>query len=633
MPLEEADDLSTLERLRRKLYAPKETPAPVVPRLSVETPHESGVAQAWEPEPVAPVVITEPKKGLSWPLKFLIGTVVFFCIALLAGAYFLFMGGRAVSNEQMRVSIDGPTSIGSGDTLTLLISLENNNPAVATETMLSLTFPESARSPENPEAPYPFYEDTVGDIQPGGVVTRSVRVQLYGSENDRIRIPLRFEYRVPGSNALFYRELTYETTISRSPLSIRAEAVGEALAGRPLTLSVTVRSNADTTLENVAVLAAYPFGFAPRRGEGPVYPVGTLAPGEERTITVSGTLTGEEQEERVFRFSAGTAEAGETTLAASYASTQSTVSLTKPFIAVALAINNNEGSMPVIATGEIVQGSVSWLNALAADIVDPQITVTLSGDALDSTSVSTSNGFYRSSDRTIVFSRERDASLAQLAAGASGNGLFTFKTKSSDELAGMRNPTVTATVSVSGRRIGESNVLERVDGAITRNIMVQTAVAFTPASLYSTGAFRNTGPWPPVADQETTYTIKLELANTVNSVADGTVTGTLPSYVRYTGQTSGSGAVSYNAATRTVTWKAGELAPGVGYGTAATTAQFQVALLPSASQRGTSPVLMSGIIFTGTDRFTQQTISLTRPELTTQTQFDPSYTPGKETVR
>jgi hypothetical protein len=588
--------------------------------------------EGWAPP--APQVLTK-KPRISWAAIFLGVAAVFFILAVAGAAYFLVFGGRSVSTDRITILADGPTSISSGDEVTILISIENRNPVTVLSTTLTAEFPDTTRSPDDAEQPFSHYEDTAGDILSGESSSRSVRARIFGSEGERVVVPIRLEYRIEGSNAVFVKDAEYQVQITSSPISIRAEAVSEAAAGQPLTFAVTVRSNAEEPIENVAVFAQYPFGFTAKRGEGPVFPVGTLAPGEERTITVTGTLTGENNDERVFRFTGGVRRGEETSvLAVSYSTTLASVTLAKPFLSTSLSLNRDSSNTPVIEAGTAVQGIISWVNTLATPVLDGQVSIKLSGSALDTSSVSAYGGFYRSSDTTIIYSRETESGLGNLAPGATGSGTFNFRTKSAAALASMKNPTIIATVSVAGRRVGESNVPESIASSVTRTIKVGTDLALTAKGLYSSGAFKNTGPWPPVADQETTYTIDLSLTNTVNSVAGTVVTGVLPSYVRYVGATSpADGSVSYNAATRTVTWRAGEIPAGSGFGTAARSAAFQVALLPSASQRGTSPILMSSVKVTGTDLFTKKELSLTRPEITTQITLDPGYVQGKGEVR
>lgn len=602
------DDLSTLERLRQRLYAPTAPSVPVTPELR-ETPSHMGM-EGWNDEPPAP----PKKKRISFAAIFLGVAGVFFLLALVAAAYFLIFGGRAVSTDRIGITVDADTDIASGDEISFIVSVENRNPVTITATSLKIDFPDTARIAERPDAP-PFYEDTLGDIASGETGTRSMRVTLFGSENERITIPVKFEYRIEGSNATFVKETEYEVLVSSSPVSIRAEALSEISVGQPVTFAVTVRSSARDPIENVAVLAQYPFGFSVARGQSAMIPVGTLIPGEEKTVTFTGTLTGEDSEERVFRFTVGTRNGESETLALPYSTAITPVTIAKPFLNASLSINRDSGTTPVIEAGSSVQGVVTWINTLGAPILDGQVEVKLSGAALEAASVSAYGGYYRSSDSTLIFSRENTTELAQLAPGETGNGTFTFRTKSSQEIASLRNPTVVATVSVAGRRVGESNVPERIGDAITRTIKVGTDLRLAARSSYSAGSR------PPVADQETKYVITLSLTNTVNSVADAQVSGTLPSYVRFVRAVNpADGTLTFNETTRTVSWRAGEVVAGQGYGSAARTASFEVVLLPSTAQRGTSPILMTTPTVTGVDRFTQKQLSSTHASVTTQPQ-------------
>jgi hypothetical protein len=125
-----------------------------------------------------------------------------------------------------------------------------------------------------------------------------------------------------------------------------------------------------------------------------------------------------------------------------------------------------------------------------------------------------------------------------------------------------------------------------------------------------------------VPDTETQYTIMLNAGSSVNAVGGGVATMTLPSYVRFTGVTSpADGSIVYDATKRTVTWNIGDVAVG-----SPRTAAFQVALLPSISQRGTCPVLVNAGQITGLDRFTRTNVSSTFPAVDTRITTDPGYT-------
>jgi hypothetical protein len=352
-----------------------------------------------------------------------------------------------------------------------------------------------------------------------------------------------------------------------------------------------------------------------------LFAVGTLHPGEERDVRITGTLSGQNGEDRVFRFTAGSLkDASSRDFGVSYTSNDTNVTIAKPFLTVGLNLNREEAPTVVAKAGESIVGLLSWTNALQTAIQDGVISVTFGGEALGTGAIDTTNGFYSSSNKTVQYNRDTVAGLANLNPGDTGNGMFTFTTKTGTAMTSLRNPTITLAVSVSGRRIGENKVPETVTSTLTRTIKIQTDLALTMRSAYTEGSFKNTGPRAPEVDKETTYTILLSAANTVNTVANTAVKMTLPSYVRFTGQTTPAGVIKYNEATREVTWTLGDVAPA-----AVKEAAFQVALLPSVSQKGTSPVLVSGATITGVDRFVQKEVSATASSVSTETKTDAGY--------
>jgi hypothetical protein len=165
-----------------------------------------------------------------------------------------------------------------------------------------------------------------------------------------------------------------------------------------------------------------------------------------------------------------------------------------------------------------------------------------------------------------------------------------------------------------------------VSSTVTKTVKVSTSVAYTSRVLRSIGPFTNTGPVPPKPNTETTYTIELSAVNAVNAMDTAQASMTLPSYVRFTGAVSPAG-VTYDDRTRTVTWRVNDLAGG-----ATAKAYFQVAFLPSVSQSGTSPALVSEQVFTGIDHFTKGTITVKADRLTTLFSGDPSFKSGQSAV-
>lgn len=611
------EELSSLEQVRRRLYDAGATPTFEEPHLA-ERPVER--AKGWDQLKT----MQEEAHQMSGPARFFIVAFLFFLVTAGGAILYLVFGGRAVSTHNVDLTTQGPTTISSGDTVPLLIKLENRNPVAMRGAVLSVDFPDGTKATDDPTKPFTAYTEELGDIASGAKIERTVRASVFGSEGQRVTLPVRVEYRTDSSNSVFVKNKQYDFTITSSPISLNVSHVTQISSGQTVTVTVTVKSNASTVLDNVAIAAEYPFGFVPSTAtpppaSGTLFSLGRFNPGEEKKITIVGVLSGENNDERVFKFNAGQLSSPNApALTTAFSTKEAVIRLTKPFIATTLAVNRDTSDSPVVQVGSPVQVVLTWTNTLPTPVTNARITVALSGEALNANAVSGGSGFYRSSDTTVLFESATNPSLANLQPGDTGQGTFTFTPKSSSA----RNPSVTLKVSVAGQRLSETNVPETITSTLTRTVKVGTNLGLTGRILHTTGPFANAGAWPPEANKETTYTVVYSLSNSGNSVAGAKVSATLPSYVRYTGGTSpNDGSITYNDTTRTVTWNAGDVASGG----AAKSAAFQIAFTPSVSQVGTSPVLVNAQQVTAVDRFTQRDIVGSVPALTTQLTTDPGY--------
>ncbi len=629
----EEEHLSSLERVRRRLYSNEPTSDTL---LTDYTQKPAAATRGWDKLKVAQAAIQTETHHMSGPARFFISALGFFLVTLLGMGAYLYFGGRSISTNNLIITTQGPTTIASGDTVPLLLSLDNKNPTTLRDVTVTITYPEGTRSPEDATKPLTNYVENVGDIPPGGHVERTIRASVFGSEGAQISLPIKVQFKTDGSNSTFAKQKQYEFAVTSSPIALTISSLAQVSSGQTLAVDVQVKNNATTPLENVAVVAQYPFGFTlsttdPKPTTGSLFYIGTLAPGEQKAIHITGVVTGENQDDRIFKFDGGVLSSPTAaTLSTSYSSKEVGIKVTKPFLSTSLAINHDSSESPTITPGTPVTGSVTWLNNLASQVTNAEVHVQIYGDALDPASVQAGSGFYRSSDSTILYTYQTNPSLANLAPGASGQGTFTFATKRPALLASLRSPSITMKVSIVGQRVNESNVPEQVTSTLTRVVRIGTNLNLSSRAVRTIGGIGNTGPWPPVANQETTYTIQYTLNNNLSSVGGAKVTASLPSYVRYTGKVSpNDGTLTYDESNRTVTWNVGD----IDAGGAAKTISFQVGLTPSISQSGTSPVLVGSQTVTGTDRFTQKPIQGTVSEITTQTPSDPAYTDAKGKVK
>ncbi len=630
MPQPEEDTISALERARERLY----TPGALIQdmRVPLSNAHEETVPHAWEEKP--PEITPPPRGGgrhVHFASIFFLTSLLFFLISLGGVAYFFYYGGNSVSVDKITIDTQGPSTISGGDTVPLSFTVTNRNSVAIDNAIIEIDFPDGTRNAEDVLAAYPRYIENIGTIPSGGTITRSVKAIIFGGESQSLSLPISFSYGTQGSNATFVKKSSYALTISSTPLSLSVDTLTETVSGKPITLMLTVRSNATTPLSNVVLANTFPFGFSLASSSLPLtdssFVIGTILPGAQKTITLTGTLMGQDKEQRVFHFTVGTAKSAQDhSLAVSYMTQQATVAIVSPFINTNISVNGNTGDNTVVSPGSTQNITVSYANTLSTSVTNATVSITISGSAVDYDSIRAQSGFYRSVDHTIIFSRDTDPALGTLAPGASGVGAFTFSTLPSGSL--IASPTITFTISVSGTRVGQSNVPEQVNASVTKTAKVVTAVVLAVNTLHNSGPIVETGSIPPKVNTPTNYTILFTVQNKGSAVAGGSVSTILPVYVTYPGTTAGSGTFLYDQSSHTVSWNPGDLAQG-----ATIQGAFQISITPSSSQKGSAPALTGNVFFSGYDRFAGVQVTAKVDPVTTDTKGDSSYIPGNAIVQ
>jgi len=624
-PRPKEDRVGSLEHAREALYSPT---LAAKSRMKMSALDEHSLPHVWEEKPLASLP-HQGERRVRLASIFFAGATLFFFAALGIASYFFFFGGNSVSTDKIMVDIQGPPTIAGGGVVSLSVTITNKNPVTIENATLEVDFPEGTRSAANELTPFPRYVEDLGTLASGATVTRSIKAVVYGAAGQTLTLPVSVSYGTASSNAVFVKKTSYVLAVSSTPLSVTVDSLTEVVSGDPITFTMTIRSNTDKPLSNVLLTATSPFGFSVTSSSLPLsnssFIIGTLAPGATKQVTLTGTLTGQANEQRVFHFTVGTAKsAQDQAIAIPYMTQDATLSITSPFITTTLALNGDTSTNSVITPGSSQNVSLTYKNTLSTTVSNASVTISLTGSAVDYNSIRTTSGFYNSVDHTIIFSRDTDPSLASLAPGASGIGSFTFATLP----AGILSPTVTLSISVSGTRVGQSNVPEQVTTTIVKTARVATVVTLAASSLHASGPISNSGLIPPHSNQATTYTVVWNAGNKGSVVAGGIVTATLPSYVSYTGKTAGTGKFSYDSASRTMTWNTGDLAQG-----ASAEGFFQVSLTPSTSQKGGPAQLTSGASFSGFDRFSGIQVTATADPATTETKGDPGYVSTNSVVQ
>ncbi len=641
-------DQAEIEAMRRRLYE-RGPGTQAQPRAQLSDISPQQVPRAWTntppppppPRPAPVGDITSPTLTVSHPSKpvkrhryrtvVLLGTIALFLLVLGVTGMYMFLGNNQISNKNIDLSIAGPFSVGGGEVLPLELEIKNGNTVAIESAVLIVNYPTGSKSDE--EEPKDKLEErqTIGSLAAGETLKIPVSAIVFGEENQERTVQARIEYRLVGSSGTFYKEATpFNFKINSSPVVIRVNTVKKVSSGQEIDIVLTVQSNAPTPLKDILVTADYPSNFDYSSAEpSPAYRenawlISELRPEKTQTIRLRGAIVGQQDEEFQLKFSAGAAKPeNQFEVGSVLATAVADFLIEQPFINVGLRVNNVESEVVTARTGEQTTVSVIVRNTLNDSLYDMVVEVGVKGNILVRDRVNAPKGYYDSVKDVIRFDPSGDPDLEQVPPGETRT--FSFSLKPGEETA---TPAFTLTANAFARRVSESNATEQLVGTAKSEVKFTSNVAISRELGRGNAGFSESGPFPPVADKATTYTITMFASAGGNDVTGATVSTALPQYVSWQNQTTGDGTMTFNPVTKEVLWNIGDITAGTRK-----QVSFQVSLLPSQNQIGQVPAILSAQRFRATDRFTGDVVRAESAPLATELSEEAGYEEGNGFVR
>lgn len=623
------EEVDRLERAKKKLY----TNVFYQKKHGFEGLHEKkklSTQSSWSPD------VAEEKNKNFMPKvkhhhvkKFFLFSVGFFVLAILIAGISIFRGSINVSDKNIEINIFGNAFAEGGETLPIQVEIKNKNSLPLELADLVISYPKGAGVGGEEIVRERI---SLGEVPSRDTITEESEVLLFGEEGSIKTIKATLEYRVKNSSAIFVKEATFDVTLRSAPILVSVTGPETMASNQEITLLVDISSNSEEVIEDLSVKATYPFGFifkssdvTPTVGNN-VWSLGDIPPGVTKKIEVKGTLSGEDGDDRVFRFETGIEEPGDpSTLAITLTSYLHSVSLVKPFFASTIEINGETGESVAVPSSDTSEVEISWVNNLPTRIIGAEITATISGSAYDKNAIDTNSGFFRSADNTIVWDSTNYVKFQSVEPGETGTLSFNFTPlpQYSSGVGLVTNPEVVISISMKGIKSSSDGISESVSNATVSRAKVDSNLSITGELSYNEGPFDNTGPIPPKVDSETTYTVTWTIANSSNIIGGAVAEATLPSYVSWKGAVSpGSEGVSFDELSRTIKWDLGDIQRGVGYTSGHRSVSFKIGLVPSNSQVGEAPIVLNKTTLYGKDKFTGSSLTSTRNALNTSLYTD-----------
>ncbi len=623
------NEKNPLKAARKKLYT-KKNQIGDLRRIKLKK-RNYDVDSAWgeEKKEVKKEAPKKVKKPMTFYTKFFIFSFSFFLISVLAALFIFNSGANQITYEKVNVGVQGPNYISGGDTISFIVSVNNQNSVPIVLSDVYVIYPQGTVEPGSPTITMSRDRQSFEKILPGGTEDVRFKAVIFGSEGETKKIQVRYEYRVENSNAIFHKDKDYDIRISTAPINITSEHPTKILSGEEIEVEIDIASNSTEDVSNLGLKVDYPFGFVyesaipePVSGNN-IWDIGTILAAGNKVVKVKGVIGGQNGEDRVFRYSVGSKDEEDLSdIGSVFSSSESIVTIKKPDIGVKILVDGSDDEVSG-NEGEFLSVELGVTNNLQAKILNPNITVELKGEVIDERQIEVDNGFYDSRTNSIIWSKQASNNFNNLEKGETRRLTFKVKIKESLEVLNAKDPLILFDVKASGESFNEDGGATITQGSNSKTVKLNSELVVLGKTFYNGGAISSEGPIPPKVGETTNYTIYWETKSSTNDLSDVKISAILPPYVKYLGVFTPSNMdITFDENRKEVVWDVGKVPASSGFSEDPVGVYFKVEIEPSLSQVGTAVNLLNDKRITGIDTFTGKIISITGPGETTKADED-----------
>ena len=526
--------------------------------------------------------------------------IAIFILALGLGlAGYWYWQQNPYSKEVLKLEILGPDIALASYEVTYTVKYKNNGDIRLEEPRLIFEFPEYTLLEPGVLRRIEIGPEELGDIYPGEEKTFQFKGRLLGKEKEVKTAKAWLSYQPKNLQARYESTTSFSTTVDSVPLTFDFDLASKVEAGREFDFSINYFSSLDYPFSNLGIRVRYPDGFefiqsAPQGLDNSDFEIVLLNPAEGGRIEIQGKLSGNLNEQKIFKATIGIWKDDEFIVLKEI--TRGT-EITKPQLSVFQQINSQ--SNYIANPGDMLHYEIFFRNISDEPFQDLFLALTLEGDGFDFDTVKAESGQFQQGDNSIIWDWRSVPKLKFLDQGKEGKVEFWINLK-------------------EGWSSGEKDALLKSSILISQvkeefETKVNSKLEISQQASYEDEVFGNSGPMPPEAGNSTTYTVIWQVKNYFNDLKNVKVKAVLPSNVRLTGKIfpeSESSKFAFDSGSREIVWMIGDMEAGTGIFNDGPNIAFQISLTPDSSQRNTNALLINEARISGEDQWTESAIEV-----------------------
>ncbi|MFZ3054698.1 MAG: hypothetical protein WA091_01830 [Minisyncoccales bacterium] len=519
-------------------------------------------------------------------------------LIILAVIAFLSWDKMSFSKEVLKVELIGPEKTTIGEDVEYLVKFKNNGSIRLESPELIFTYPENSIIEEaDGKIKTMTSEQLGGDIYPGEERSFKFNARLLGKEKETKVAKVSISFQPKDLKTRSEVSTTSTTILGDIPIELSLDTPDKVGTGKTLTLRVNYSSSVEYPLKDLTCYVTYPDDFEflysqPKGMDNTQWDIPILNEAGSGRIEISGILTGQSLEQKVFRAKIGIWQDGNFVLLKEVIRG---VEIVAPALYISQKINNDENYAALV--GDQLHYEVTFRNVGEDQMKDMVLVTKLDGDALDINSIKVINGKWTKGDNTIVWDGTNVPELQLLDVGQAATVEFWVNVKDKWKMDSLedKNPIIKNKVLIGQ---ASQEFLTKVSSVISAEQKIY------PENKY----FENSGPYPLESGQKTYLTVEWKAINNYNDLEKVKMVTALPESITFEGKTYPDGMdITYDENTSEVVCNIGSLPAGSGVIKDAKICAFQISVKPEIADE--MIILLGSAQLSGVDQWTNNTLT------------------------
>ena len=247
-------------------------------------------------------------------------------------------------------------------------------------------------------------------------------------------------------------------------------------------------------------------------------------------------------------------------------------------------------------------------------IDDIEMTLHLEGNMFDPERITSSRGFYDSEKNSIRFNKENTDELVSIKENQVYHFDVSLLSYGEDFLkqTKIKDPHIGLSIDITGKR-KNGQIVKLID-IEKKRIVFLSQFDVSGDTWFAKGDLKNVGLYPPVAEEDSTYTLVWYIHGATNPYTNVVFQTRLPEYVTFIQPEKEDKNFTYDEKSKTIIWKAGSIDTSKEENNKV---QFQVQVKPSLGQVGKVIDLTKEITVRAHDEFSKEDVKKIIPAHTT----------------